>query len=483
MDKNRFAGANRPDKHALRVIPWIVAIAFFMQMLDTSIMNTALPSIAGSLGENPVSMHWAVIAYLLTLAVFMPISGWAADRLGTRRVLGLAIIVFSLGSLFCALSTSLPMLVAARVAQGLGGAFMVPVGRLMLLLVYPRRLLVPVLSFVSIPGLIGPLLGPTLGGFLVQAASWHWIFLINLPVGLLGCLAVLRYIPDLRRPDVVRFDLGGFLLFGLAMLLISFALDSSGRSEFSVLLIGALAVGGLLCIGLYVLHARRHAAPLFRLDIFRIRSFSVGIWGNIFARLAAGGMPYMTPMLLQLLMGYPPFEAGLIMIPLTVMAIFSKAMATRLLRRFGYRKVLLVNTMLLGGLIASFSAFTPHTPLWAVLGIFCVFGAVNSLQHTSMNTLTLIGLPDDQASSGNSLLSVVMQLAASLGVTASAALLAAFMPPEADSALMAGQYQLAGQANLAGAFHLTYLCMGIFSVLAALIFLYTPSGLGRRKLN
>jgi EmrB/QacA subfamily drug resistance transporter len=455
---------------ALRIIPWIVAIAFFMQMLDTSVLNTALPSIARSLGESPLNLHWAVIAYVLAVAVLMPVSGWLADRFGVRKVLFSAIVVFAAGSVLCATSRSLGFLIFARAAQGVGGAFMMPVGRLIILRSYPRRQLVQVLSFVSIPALIGPLMGPALGGFLVEYASWHWIFLINVPVGAVGCLAVLRYIPDLRGTVRARFDLPGFLLFGAAMLLASFALDGAGQKQFSNPLLGGLGGGGALCFALYVLHARRYAQPLFSLALFKIRSFSVGIAGNIFARLAGGGMPYLTPLLLQVLLGYSPFKAGLVMVPMTVMAIFSKALATRLLNRFSYRRVLFVNTALLGCLIASYSFLAAGTPLWVTLILFSVFGAVNSLQFTAMNTLTLIGLPDEMAASGNSLLSVVMQLALGLGVAAAAGGLALFRP--AGLAVSAG--------GLAEAFRLTYFCMGGLSLAAAFIFLLTPPDLNAR---
>ncbi|MCL2790045.1 MAG: multidrug transporter subunit MdtD [Desulfobulbus sp.] len=458
------------DAKTLRIIPWIVAIAFFMQTLDTSIMNTALPAIATSLHENPLHLHWVVIAYMLTVALLMPVSGWVADRFGTRTALFGAILFFMAGSLFSAAAPSLNVLITARVVQGMGGAFMMPVGRLVVLRMYPRQHLVQVLSFVSIPGMVGPLLGPTVGGFLVQYTTWHWIFLINLPVGLIGCVAVLHYIPNLRRAELPRFDIRGFVLFGAAMLLISFALDSAGQGSLPAPLVLTLTAGGGLCIGLYVIHARLRPNPLFRLSILRIRTFTVGLLGNIFARLASGGMPYLTPLLLQVLLGYSPVNAGLIMIPMALMAIFSKALATQLLNSFGYRVVLFVNTVALGGIIALYSNFSPGTPLYVMLIIFGVFGAVNSLQFTAMNTLTLIGLPDEEASSGNSLLSVIMQLSMSLGVAVAASLMAIFLPGGATHS---------ARLELAAGFRSTYLCIGGISVIAALIFLCTPKGFGK----
>jgi len=458
------------DARTLRIIPWIVAISFFMQMLDTSIMNTALPVIAKNLNENPLNLHWVVIAYMLAVALLMPVSGWVADRFGMRTVLFGAIMLFMAGSLFCATASSLKILIAARVVQGMGGAFMVPVGRLAVLRIYPRQYLVQVLSFVTIPGMLGPLFGPTVGGFLVQYATWHWIFLINLPVGFIGCVAVLRYIPNLRRVKLPRFDIRGFVLFGTAMLLVSFALDTVGQGNLAMSQVLALTVGGILCIGLYVIHASVWPNPLFRLSIFRIRTFTVGLLGNIFARLAAGGMPYLTPLLLQVLLGYSPFNAGLIMIPMSLMAIFSKTLATRLLNSFGFRMVLFVNTVALGSLIVLFSSFSPSTPLYIMVIIFSVFGAVNSLQFTAMNTLALIGLSDEDSSSGNSLLSVVMQLSMSLGVAVAASLMAVFLPGGANPA---------AEPELAAGFSATYLCLGGISVIAALIFLCTPKDFGK----
>jgi len=442
-----------------------------MQMLDTSILNSAIPAIARDLNENALSMHWVVISYTLAVGVLMPVSGWIADYFGMRVVLVAAIALFSLGSLLCAASFSLPMLIASRVVQGIGGAFMVPVGRLLVLRVYPRKRLVEVLSFITVPGLIGPLLGPAVGGFLVEYATWHWIFLINLPVGLLGGLAVWHYIPNLKQSKVSHFDYSGFLLFGVAIVLLTLALDSAGeqgQSHVSGWKLGLSGAVGAACLALYWLHARNAAEPLFSLALFRIRSFSVGILGNIFTRLASSGMPFLTPLLLQVVIGYPPFQAGLIMIPMTITSIFSKAIAPPLLKRFGYRWVLFVNTLLLGTAIASFSLMASGMSLVSILLFFAAFGAINSLQFTAINTLALIDLPPDLAGSGNSLVSVVMQLSVSLGVALAASLLTIFSIGQSTPS-----------AGLAGVFYHTYLCMGGISVIAALLFLFIRRESGR----
>ncbi len=346
-----------------RQLPWLVAVAFFMQALDGTILNTALPSMASSLNENPLRMQAVVIAYLLTVALLIPASGWIADRFGTRRVFLGAVLLFSLGSLLCALSPSLELLVGARIVQGVGGALMMPVGRLVILRVYPRQDLVRVLSFVTIPGLLGPLAGPTLGGWLVEYASWHWIFLINLPVGLLGCLVAMKLMPDLRSPVPSRFDSIGFLLFGGSMVLISIALEGLGELHLSHLRVVLLLIGGLVLLTAYWLRALRIDKPLFPPSLFKARTFAVGILGNLFARLGSGALPFLTPLLLQVGLGYPPSTAGMTMIPLALFAMVAKPMAKPLLDFFGYRKLLVGNTLILGCLIAGFGLVDQDTPL------------------------------------------------------------------------------------------------------------------------
>jgi EmrB/QacA subfamily drug resistance transporter len=460
------------DPTTKRLLPWVVAIAFFMQTLDGTILNTTLPTMARDLGESPLRMQSVVIAYMLTVALFIPASGWLADRFGTRRAFLSAIVLFSLGSLLCALSPSLPWLVAARVLQGIGGALLLPVGRLTILRAYPRSELLKVLSFVTIPGLVGPLVGPPLGGWLVEVASWHWVFLINLPVGVLGVFASLRYMPDLRGAVDQRFDWPGFVMFSLGLVLVTLGLQGLGEHAISAPLSILLVIGGLAAMAAYWVHAARSEKPLFSLTLFQIPTFSVGILGNLFARLGSGAMPFLTPLFLQVGLGYSPSRAGLTMVPTVVGAMLIKFFAEPVIKRFGYRRVLVTNTLLLGGFIAGFSlvgAATPHALILVYLGLF---GVVNSMQFTAMNTLTLGDLDDARASGGNSLLSVVMQLSMSLGVAAAGALLAAFATP-----VVIPIASDVGPSNLLHTFHATYLCMGLLSALAAGIFFQ----LGRRE--
>lgn len=455
-----------------RLLPWVVAIAFFMQTLDGTILNTALPTMAKDLGESPLRMQSIVIAYMLTVALFIPASGWLADRFGTQRTFLAAIVLFSLGSLLCALSPTLPWLVAARVVQGIGGALLLPVGRLTILRSFPRSELLKVLAFVTIPGLVGPLVGPPLGGWLVEVATWHWVFLINLPVGLIGVFAAWRFMPDLRGALSQKFDWMGFVLFSLGLVAVTLGLQGLGEHSISAPVSILLVIGGLAAMAAYWVHAARAERPLFSLTLFEIPTFSVGVLGNLFARLGSGAMPFLTPLFLQVGLGYSPSAAGLTMVPTVIGAMLIKFVAERVINRFGYRRVLVVNTLLLGGFIAGFSMVDRSTPHAAILVYLALFGICNSMQFTAMNTLTLGDLDDARASGGNSLLSVVMQLSMSLGVAAAGALLAAFATP-----IVIPIASDVGPSDVLYTFHATYLCMGALSALAAGIFFQ----LGRRE--
>ncbi len=448
-----------------RIVPWLVAVAFFMQMMDGTILNTALPGMARELGVPPLRMHAVVIAYLLTTALLIPASGWLAGRFGARRIFCTAIALFTLGSLLCALSPNLEFLIASRMLQGVGGALMVPVGRLIVLKAYPRTELVRVLSFVSIPGLLGPLIGPLAGGFLVQYASWHWIFLINLPVGLVGGLCALRYLPALRDKEAGRFDMIGFLLFGTSMALISFAMEGLGNLHLPKVETTALCILGLLLLCAYWLRCGRVEHPLFSMRLFATRRFTVGILGNLFARLGSGAIPFLMPLFLQLALGFSPLKAGLFMMPVALAGIAAKEMIAALVARFGFRRLLTRNTIGLGCLIAGFSLVGPETPPLALLGLLFLLGAVNSMQFTAMNSFTLIDLPEQEAGSGNSLLSVVMQLASSVGVAMAAALLDGF----------SGAYEALPSADrLVKVFHATFILVGCIGMSSAFIFRQAP---------
>ncbi len=438
---------------------WLVAIGFFMQTLDSTIVNTALPAMAHSLGELPLRMQSVVISYSLTMAMLIPASGWLADRLGTRRVYFAAILLFVLGSLLCAASHNLTQLVLARILQGAGGAMLLPVGRLAILRSFPGDKMLSALSFVAIPGLVGPLIGPTLGGWLVDFASWHWIFLINIPVGVIGMAATFIFMPDHRGPST-RFDLSGYVLLAVGMVTISFALDGVAELGLQHATVLVLLILSLASFTAYGLHAARRPDAIFSLALFRIHTYSVGLLGNLFARIGTGAMPYLIPLLLQVSLGYSPFAAGLMMLPVAAAGMSIKRAVAPLVERFGYRNVLVGNTLLVGVVIASFMLMSREEPLWLRLIHLGVFGGLNSLQFTAMNTLTLKDLGREGASSGNSLFSVVQMLAMSLGVTVAGALLTTFHESATQN----------DPGHTLAAFHWTFLCVGLITCASAWIF-------------
>jgi len=371
-------------------------------------------------------------------------------------------VLFAAGSVLCALSHGLGQLVAARVVQGLGGALLLPVGRLALLRTVPRGEFLQAMSFVAIPGLIGPLLGPTLGGWLVQYASWHWIFLINVPVGLLGCIATLKYMPDLRGVVQKRFDSVGYAMLAFGMVAISLSLDGVGLRQGGVMVV---LIFGFASIVAYWLRASRTPEPLFAPSLFHVPTLSIGLIGNLFSRLGSSCMPFLVPLLLQVSMGYSPVRAGLMMLPIALAGMAMKRFATPLITRHGYRKVLVVNTILVGCTMASFGLTAPGQPMALHVLQLLAFGAVNSLQFTAMNTITLKDLDGSMASSGNSLLSMVQMLAMSLGVAAAGAVLAGYN----------GIFGTETPAHTLDAFQATFASMGLITVASAMIFWHLPS--------
>ena len=409
-----------------RLVLWIIAIGMFMQPLDSTIVNTALPAMARSLGEQPLRMQAVVVSYALTMAVVIPATGWLADRFGTQRIFSLAIALFTAGSIACAASATLNQLIAARVLQGVGGAMLMPVGRLVVLRAFPKDQFLEAISFVAIPALVGPLIGPTLGGWLVEVASWHWIFLINVPVGLIGIMASQRYIPNFLAAKPGRFDLAGYLLLAVAMVATSLALDGLSGLGWAHTLLVLLMVLGLAALAAYWLHALRSPAPIFAPALFTMQSYRVGLLGNLFARIGSGAMPYLLPLLLQLALGYSPAQAGMLMLPVAIAGMLSKRAATGIITQWGYRPVLVSNTLLLGAMIASFALMGPDQPVWARFVHRALFGPITCFHFTAMNAVTLKDLAPQQAASGNSLFSMVQMLGMSLGVTCAAALLVAF---------------------------------------------------------
>lgn len=437
-------------------LPWIAAMAFFMQALDATILNTALPDIARSLDHSPLAMQSAVVSYTLTVALLIPVSGWFADRFGARRIFILAVSLFSLGSLLCALSPSLNLLVTSRVIQGIGGAMMMPVARLALIRAYPRSELLPILNFVTIPGLVGPILGPLLGGILVTYATWHWIFIINIPIGVLGIFYALKHMPDFKMPKR-KFDTLGFLLFGSGLVMLSVSLDLFSDKSLSTSIPVTIVLVGFLFLFVYIFHARRTKHAIIPLNLFKTRTFSIGISGNIATRLGTGSIPFLMPLMLQVGFGYEAVVAGMMMAPLAIGSITAKSGVTRVLTKYGYRNTLFVITIIIGLMIAQFSLQSPSMSIYLLIVPLFILGMVISVQFTAMNTICLADLTDNNASAGNSMLAVTQQLSISFGIAVSAAILNFY----------GGQ----PNSNTVDNFHYTFITVGVITLISAFVFL------------
>ncbi len=457
--RRRTLATPLPDDRIKRVLPWLVAVAFFMESLDITILNTAVPTVAAALAVAPLSLKAALTSYTLSLAIFIPVSGWVADRYGTRRVFGAAIAIFTIGSLLCGLATSLPMLVAARLIQGVGGAMMMPVGRITMVRTFPKSEMVRAMSFVAIPGLLGPLLGPLCGGLIVSYAHWRMIFLINLPIGLLGLYAVFRFLPDYRAEDPPRLDRSGFLLFGAGIALLSYVLEVFGEhtQPYSVLLV--LLAAALLLLWLYWRHARALEHPLLRLDLFRTRTFRAAVAGGFFTRLGIGGMPFLLPLFYQVGLGYGPVQAGLMIVPQPLAAMTLKVVMPRILRRLGYRRVLVLNTVLIGVVIGCFALVGTGTPPLVIAGMAFVLGFFSSLQFTSMNTLVFADMGPAETSGASALSSAMQQLSISFGIAVASLVVAVFL-----------ETHVGDTGRMAPAIRQTFLALGGVTVLSSTVF-------------
>jgi EmrB/QacA subfamily drug resistance transporter len=398
-----------------RLLPLIVACALFIENMDSTVISTSLPAIALDFGTEPIALKLALTTYLLSLAVFIPISGWVADRFGARPTFITAIAVFLLGSIACAASGSLEAMVAARFLQGMGGAMMVPVGRLVLLRVVPKNELVQALSWLTIPALVGPMVGPPLGGFITTYFNWRWIFLINLPMGALGIALAWRFIPDIREPTQ-PLDWRGFALAGIGLALAMFGFSTLGRHMVSTeVALGSLFIGLLALIG-YALHARRHPHPLLDLALFRLRTFRAGVVGGSLFRIGIGATPFLLPLMLQLGFGLSPLHSGLLTFVSAVGAMFMKTIAARVLKRYGFRRVLVVNALFASLLLCGYGLFRPETPHIFIIGVLLASGCFRSLQFTSLNAISYAEVDSRRMGQASSLSGMMQQLSLSLGV-------------------------------------------------------------------
>src|ERR1700733_10231566 len=417
-----------------RLVPWLIAVAFFMESLDTTILNTAVPTVAAALHVAPLSMKSVLASYPLSLAVFIPISGWMANRFGTRRVFGSAIGIFTLGSFLCGISSEIHFLVACRILQGCGGAMMLPVGRLTMVRSFAKSELIAATSFVAIPGLVGPMLGPLLGGLIVAYFHWRVIFFVNIPIGFLGLFLVRKHLPNYAAARNYALDFVGLVLFGAGISLLSYVLEIFGDHTLSGREIAGLLAISAALIAAYGAHAVRTPHPLLRLGLLRIRSFRVSVAGNLLTRLGIGGLPFLLPLLYQIGLGYSPIQSGLMIMPQALAAISFKFTLPLILKRFGYRQVLIFNTVMLGLMLMVFSGIDTATPPWTIALLAFAFGFFTSTQYTSMNTLAYADVSNEQASGASSIASTVQQMAVSFGVAAASLTAALFIPDHTRAA-------------------------------------------------
>lgn len=445
----------------------IVACALFMENLDGTVISTSLPAIARDLHEDPIALKLALTSYLLALAVFIPASGWMADRFGTRTVFRAAIGVFMLGSILCGLSSSLPGFIAARIVQGTGGAMMVPVGRLLLLRTVERRDLVRALSYLTLPALLGPMLGPPLGGFITTYFDWRYIFWINIPIGVLGIIFVTLRIENIRDDRVGRLDRSGLLLSGLGLSSLVFGFTILGRGFIPAWAVGALIAFGLVVSGLYVRHARRTESPILDLELLNVQTFRTSVAGGSLFRIGVGAVPLLLPLMLQLGFGMTPLQSGLTTFVAAAGAMAMKATASPILNTFGFKRVLVVNGLVGASFIGANALFAPSTPLPLMLAVLLVGGFFRSLQFTAVNAMAYADIPSERMSHAVSFASVVQQLSLSVGVAVGAGVVQAAR----DYGGSGGELRLAD-------FHWAFVVVALASASSVFVFLRLPADAG-----
>jgi EmrB/QacA subfamily drug resistance transporter len=403
-----------------RLIPLIVATALFMENMDSTVIATSLPAIAADIGTSPLTLKLAITSYLLSLAVFIPASGWTADRFGPRLVFSTAIAVFMAGSIGCALSESVTGFVFARILQGVGGAMMTPVGRLVLLRSIDKSALVNAMAWVTVPALVGPVVGPPLGGFITTYFSWHWIFLINIPIGLLGIFMAQRFIDPIKSENLERFDLYGMVLAGIGLSGIAFGLSVAGLNLLPWSVVASLVAIGSISMTLYVIHARRTASPVLDFGLLRLPTMRASILGGFLFRLGIGALPFLLPLLMQVGFGLTPFRSGLVTFGTAVGAMGMKTLAARVIRTFGFRNLMTVNAVISSVFLGACALFTVTTPLLLIVIILVVGGFFRSLEFTAVNTVAYAEVEPPQMSRATTLVSVNQQLAVSTGVAVGA---------------------------------------------------------------
>ncbi len=436
-----------------RIILPIVSLALFMESVDTTIINTAIPSMAHSLNVSVIDLKIALISYLLSLAIFIPISGWLADKFGTRNIFLSAIAIFTLSSFFCGFATHLYELVVARFIQGLGGAMMIPVGRLIIVRLFHREELISAMNRVIIPALLGPALGPLLGGIISEAFSWRWIFWVNIPFGILNFVLAYYWVQNYQQKNLPPFDWIGFVLFGVGLASAVFGFSALSESNFPLVPIVYIFIVAIILLGSYAYYSTHSKHPVLNVKLFLARTFRVAVIGNLITRLGFGGIPFLLPLFLQIPLGYTPKWAGALVAITAIGAMFIKFFTKGFIRRYGFKKLLLINTVGLGLCLWLFMAVGENTSAGVIIFLSFLYGVFASLQYSTMNPLAYAKIVPEDLSSATSMMSVMQQVASSFGVAATAIIL-----------------RLSHVLNL-HAFHHAFFILGLITILSSLLFL------------
>jgi len=444
------------ERVATNLLPWVTAVAMFIQSLDGTILNTSLPSIARDMDYSPTAMHSVIVTYALTLALFIPLSGWLADKFGTRTMFIIAVALFVSGSLCCALSVDLMTFNLSRILQAIGASMMVPIARLAILYQYPKNQLLKTMNFITVFGLLGMVVGPSLGGFLSDNFSWHWIFLVNVPIGIIGILLAKRVMPNFKKA-VGRFDFRGLVYFSLALIAITMVLEliSKGLTHW-VAILAALLLFNLLAM-FYYIHYKKTEKPIIDLRLLNIKTLKIGLTGSLITRLGIGGLPLLLPLMLQTGFGYSASVAGLLLLPSALANVAIKPFMVRIIKALGYRTVLIGNTILLGAVLVILGFVERETPIGYYILLMVFYGFFTSIQMSAMNTITLVDLDENTKSGGNTMLVIMQQLSVSFGVSV-ASLVLSFFQSEAF------------EMNKTQPFHYTFIILAVFTILSSLTF-------------
>lgn len=450
------------------IILLIVALALFMESVDTTIINTAIPAMALSLEVSPINLKLALISYLLSLAIFIPISGWVADKYGMKKVFIIAVLIFTLSSIWCGFTQTLPQLILARLAQGIGGSLTLPVGRLIILRTCERHELISKMTIVVMIAALGMMLGPLLGGIITEKLSWPWIFWVNVPIGGLAIILSIGLLPEIPKRKVPKLDKLGFILFGSGLASLTLGLSMLSETDVSQSLSIFLISMAIILIALYIKHSHKKTQPIVKIDLLEVRTFRVAVLGNLFARLGFGGVPFLIPLLLQIGLGFSPQLSGLLLAPVALGVFIVKPLSVHILRALGYKKVLIINTFLVGVALMALSMINQNSSIYTISFLTMIYGFLIALQYTGMNSLAYANISNDDMGAATSIMSTIQQLAQSFGV--------------AVAALILQMFSVHHRLNVT-IFHETFISLGLITMLSIFIFLQMQNEDGRELID